>query len=127
MPMPIADHVRRWLLWSWFAALPASALVVAAFVRERACADPYALLPAVAARPAAAYAVAAAYVGGHVWLAAAWLVTLDRSGRLVPGPGDVRRVWGTRWYAPASVLAVVALEQIPPGLWRAAGRWLGLC
>lgn len=125
--MPLAERVRGWLIWSWFAVWPASALVVAAFIRERACADPYSLLPAIAARPTAAYAVAAAYVGGHVWLVAAYLVTLDWSAHLVPGPADVRRVWGARWYVPVSLLALVVLEQAPAGIWRVAGRWLGLC
>jgi hypothetical protein len=125
--MPTADRLSGWLAASWFAVLPACGLVVAAFVRERACADAYALLPGIAARPAAAYAIATAYVAGHVWLAVAYLVTVVRAGRLVPGPVDVVRVWGVQWYRPISLLAVLVLEQVPAGVWRLVWRGLGLC
>jgi hypothetical protein len=124
---PLADRTRVWLARTWFAVAPATALVVAAFARDRACADPYALLPAVAARPLAAYAVAAAYVAGHVWLAAAWLTTIAGAGRVVPRPADVRRVWTTQAYMPAALLAIVLLEQMPIGVWRLLARRLGLC
>jgi hypothetical protein len=124
--MATAELLTTWLLRTWL-VLPPFAVVVAAFIHERACADRYNLLPELAGAPLAAYALAAIYVGGHLWLGGAVLATIQRAGRLLPTPSDLRRIWGGWWWLPAAALVVVALDRVPPGLWFRAARLAGIC
>ena len=124
--MATADILSTWLLRTWLVP-PAFAVVVATFVHERACADRYNLLPELAGQPLAAYAIAAVYVAGHVWLAGAMLVTIQRAGRILPTPADVRRIWGARWWLPTAALGLAILDRVPAGFWARAARLAGLC
>lgn len=106
----------------WIAGI-AFALVVVAFTRERACGDHLNLLPSLAGRAGLAWLVALAYTAGYVWIALAYAVTVAVAGTVLPGAGDLRNVWGRTW-PYAGILAVVALDYLPPAVLSAAA---GLC
>ena len=106
--------------------LPALAILVALFVRERACFDRYSLLPVTAAVPPAAYAVAALYLAAHVWIVAVYAVGVRRSGQLLPSFGALRAACGGS-RLPAAFLAVFGIEYVPARVWQVAAHALGLC
>ena len=76
-----------------------------------------------------------AYLAGYIWLATAYAVTVGQTGSLLPGPGQWRAVWGSRWPRIALLWMVVVIDLIPPGIWAVllrspmvCGHWMkNLC
>jgi hypothetical protein len=94
-------------------------VVVAVFVRDRACFDPLNLMPAIARQPAPAWFVASVYLAGYCWLAAAYGVTARLTGRLLPTRAEARRVRGTGVIRMMVMGSILLLDVVPPGIWAA--------
>jgi hypothetical protein len=115
-----ADIVTRWLQRTWWAIFPAFALLVVRLAFERACGDPYDLLPAASSNAALAWPIAAVYVLGHVWIASAYLIAAERSHSLVP-PLALVVGWKGAGAQIVLMLAVLAIEYSPVAVWALAG------
>lgn len=113
------------LTTTWWFVCPVFAVVVLRLLAERACGDPYNLLPAVAANPRWAWPLAVVYVAGHVWMLAVYLITSDSAGTLVPGYEAVQAVWGWHMIKVVLMTALMLLEYSPVGVWRLIGAWIG--
>ena len=107
-----------WVVLAGFVA------VVAAFTRDRACADHLNLLPQAAMRPALAWAIAVAYASAYAWLALAIAVTVGETGSLVPRLHEVRAVWGRTWRL-ALLLLVFVVDYLPPAVLRVGATLCG--
>ena len=123
----MANRLLRWLDASWWLVLPAFTILVLALTRDRACADRYNPLPAIATHPLQAWTVAGAYVCGHAWLAAAYACTVLRTGTLLPGLREARVAWGSAWPKVIAMIAVFILEYSPAGIWIHLARLMGWC
>jgi hypothetical protein len=123
---PPASLLRALRAVGWV-LLPAFAALVLLFVRERACFDRYALLPAVGGTPRLAYLVSGVYVAAHVWVVCAYAVTVRATGELLPGPTAMARAWNDRWTIALGFALVMGVEYVPAGIWEAAAHTLGLC
>jgi hypothetical protein len=110
----------------WFVAIGLF-VVVAVFVRDRACFDPLNLMPAIARQPAAAWFVASVYLAGHCWLAAAYGVTARLTGRLLPTRAQARSVKGPGVIRMTVMASILLLEVVPPGIWTAIFRAGPVC
>jgi hypothetical protein len=119
-----ADDVRTWLQRSWWVIFPCFAVLVGRLAIERTCGNPNDLLPATA-NPAWAWPIAIVYVLGHVWIAGAYLLTANRSHRLVPPASAWTSEWGTSAATIVLMLVVVAVECAPVGLWSFVGTSAG--
>jgi len=115
--------MRRVLDRSYWVVCLAFCLVVAAFTRDRVCADHLNLLPAVASRPPLAWAVAAAYMSGYCWVVAAYAATVRATGTLLPDMVAVTNVWSRPWRFGVLAAGFV-LDYLPPALLRVGA---GLC
>ncbi len=123
---PPASLLRALRAVGWV-LLPAFAVLVLLFVRERACFDRFALLPAVGGTPRLAYLVSGGYVAAHVWIVCAYAVTVRATGELLPGPTAIAHAWDGRWRIALGFALVIGLEYVPAGVWQAAAHALGLC
>lgn len=113
--------VNRILSRAWWLVCPAFAALVMRLTFERACADPYNLLPQVMSRPMLAMPVALLYVSAHVWVVAVYLQAATAAGTLWPlRNGSEAILWRERWKAIALV-ALLAIEYAPVSLWRLFG------
>jgi hypothetical protein len=106
---------------SWWIVFPCFSVLVARFSGERACADPYDLLPALTSTPAGAWPLAIVYVAAHGWIVTAYLITVSRAAQLLPGPAAVRRMWGRDAFKLFAMVMAFAIEYAPMALWRLAG------
>lgn len=113
---------RTVLSRTWWAICPLFILLTARLAVDRACRDPYNLVPALAARPLAAWGMAAIYVLAHVWLLAAYLQAAVAASSLLPSIGAVQRIWGREAWKPWLLVAAMAVEYAPLALFRAACR-----
>jgi hypothetical protein len=104
--------------------MPPFAALVARLAFERICAAPYELLPTLTRLPQVAWGLAALYVAAHAWLAAAWLVTIEETGALIPGLPAVRTAWRGRLPLLLVACAIFAIEYAPIPIWKAIGRTL---
>ena len=112
---------------SYWMALIGFGVVVAAFTRDRACADHLNLLPSIAGRPSLALLAGIAYLMGYCWLAAAYAAAVAATGRLLPAPRDISAVAGVGRWGLMLLLALVAVEFMPLQAVRGAGKLLGVC
>lgn len=117
--------MNRRLGQAWWVLFPAFALLVARLAAERACANPYDLLPALTAQPALALSMACVYLAGHLWMVATYFVSVEASGRWWPfaGSGSFR---DRQQVAKLALMAgALAIEHAPLGVWRLVGTSLG--
>jgi len=110
---------------TWWIVCPAFAVLSLRLVAERACADPYDLLPGVTSNPRWAWPLALVYVAGHLWCLFAYLFTTDRAGTLAPGLPMIKSAWGRHAPKVWTMAAVLALEYAPMSLSRLVGAHLG--
>jgi hypothetical protein len=113
--------IRRVLEISWWGLFPCFAVLTLRLSVERACGDPYDLLPAMTADPTWAWLLAVVYLLAHLWMLAAYLVTIDDGGSLVPSTRVIRGVWGSDVSKVLLMSAALVIEYWPVSLWR----WLG--
>ena len=116
--------VRRgigWLGRSWWLLFPAFTALTIRLGVERACAEPYDLLPAVTSHPAWAWPLASVYVLAHVWIAAAYVATAVGAGSLIPSIVHWREWWGRESYKVLAIAGALTVEYMPLEWWR----WLG--
>jgi len=125
-PPPAAIFTIRFLARSWWLLFPAFTVVTLRLGVERACADPYDLLPAITSNPAWAWPIALVYVLTHVWTITAYVTTTVVAGTLTPSPPDWRALWGRKVYLIVAMAAALALEYAPIALWRWIGA-AGIC
>lgn len=110
---------------SWWIVFPSFSALIVRLSAERACADPYDLLPALTGTPAGAWLLAAVYVGAHAWIVTAYLITVSPAAQLLPGSAAVRRVWGRDSFKLFAFVVAFAIEYAPMPVWRLAGHWFG--
>jgi hypothetical protein len=127
MTSDVRSLVSVLLARSYWMALFGFGVVVAAFTRDRACADHLNLLPSIAGRPSLALLAGIAYLTGYCWLAAAYAAAVAATGRLLPAPRDMSVVTGVGRLGLSLLLALVAVEFMPVQALRAAGNLLGVC
>jgi hypothetical protein len=124
----IDERVRRLLVLVWWVLCPAFLLLVARFSYERACLDPYELLRPLMRRQAVALTVSAIYVGAHVWLAAAGVLT---ARMWMAGASTLVGVLQTGWrgdrYKVIAMSVAIAIEQVPRAVWAWLYHTLGVC
>jgi hypothetical protein len=116
---------RRWLGAAWWPLFPAFAALTARLGIERACGDPYDLLPALTSNPVWAWPMALAYVLAHAWLAVAYGRTALAAGTLAPGAAAWTAAWGRDRYKVGAMAAALVVEYAPMILWRTLGATLG--
>jgi hypothetical protein len=121
--------VARALLWlgrAWWLLFPAFTVLAIRLGVERACAEPYDLLPAVTSNPAAAWPLAFVYVLAHVWIAAAFVTTAIAVGSSIPSFAHWRASWGREVYKVFAVVGALAIEYAPLEWWQWLGR-IAIC
>jgi hypothetical protein len=123
---PRVTTTVRWLGRSWWLFFPAFTVVTLRLGVERACADPYDLLPAVTSNPAWAWPIALVYVLTHVWTITAYVTTAVGAGTLWPSRVQWRSLWGRELYTIVAMAAALVLEYAPVALWRWLGT-VGIC
>lgn len=121
------DSVRRVLAASWWLLFPAFALLAGRLAYERGCRDPLELLPSLMNRPLVALAVAGVYLAAYLWCVTVWFHAARLTGRLIPGPRDLRAIWSGDAIKIAAFLAALAIEQLPRGVWTAVVPRLWHC
>jgi uncharacterized membrane protein YhdT len=117
--------LQRWLIWTWWPVFPCFAAVTLRLVLERACADPYNLLPEATLAPGWAWLIALAYVAGHGWTIGAYLLVVSQADALLPPWRAVRSTWGNATPQLLAMLIVLIVEYAPITLWRFIGARLG--
>lgn len=110
-----------WLGRSWWLLFPVFASLTIRLGVERACAEPYDLLPAVTSNPVWAWPLALVYVLAHLWIAAAFVTTAVGAGTLLPSIAQWRSAWGRHAYKVLAIAAALAVEYAPLAWWQ----WLG--
>lgn len=125
--MITSDRLWRVLSYSWWILFPAFLLLVARFSYERACMDPYELLRPLMRQQSLALAIAATYVGAHVWLVTVVLLV----ARMVSS-GHGARGWAVSVDVKEvikilAMAAALALEQMPRAVWAWLYHVLGVC
>lgn len=121
-----AALARRRLARLWWLIFPAFTLLTIRLGAERACGQPYDLLPAVTSNPSWAWPLAAVYVLAHGWIVAAYLATAVGAGTLIPSWTRWRTLWGRQGYRVVMMMAALAIEYAPMVWWRWLGA-IGLC
>jgi hypothetical protein len=118
--------MERWVMRTWWFLFPSFALLTIVLSFERACRDPYNLLAGAASIPATALGLAAMYVLAHVWIVAAYLITVARTQDLLPSARTFRETWPTADSLKVALMAAaVATEYCPVRLWRLVGAYFG--
>jgi hypothetical protein len=110
-----------WLTRSWWLILPSFAVLTLRFVYDRACGDPRQLVPELTSHPVFAWPLAVVYVSAHLWMLAAYVMTVRETGSLLPGLGRVRAVWDRDLWKIAWLALVMLIEQVPIAFWRVVG------
>ena len=105
----------------WWAVFPPFAALTLALARERACAEPYWLLPGVTSDPAFAWPIALLYLSAHLWMVAAYVTTVQSTGTLIPGPRAIRALWGNASLKLFLMLGAFVVEYLPMTVWRGVG------
>jgi len=123
-PVIGGDFADKWLKRTWWLLFPSFTVLTVRLDVERACADPYDLLPALASEPAWAWPVALVYVLAHFWAVAAYLLTVSRTQEMVPPVRAWQSVWGTEVAKPIVMAAVLIAEYVPVQVWRLIGTSL---
>ena len=122
--MSTTERIAIWLARAWWSLIPPFAMLVARLCVDRLCGAPYELLPSATTVPILAWLLAGLYVAAHAWLVAAYLLTVEAAGALLPTWSALRTAW--RGHLPKLVLATVifAIEYAPVSLWRVIGNML---
>ena len=115
----------KMLASTWWIVCPAFVVLRLRLVAERACANPYDLLPGVAANPRWAWPLALVYVAGHLWCLFAYLFTTEAAGTLAPGLAAIKSAWGRHAPRVWLMAGVLALEYAPISVSRLVGAHLG--
>jgi hypothetical protein len=115
----------RWIGRTWWVVFPCFAVLTARLAAERTCGDSYQLLSQVTSRATLGWLLAAVYVSAHWWLLAVYLVTVRRTGMLLPTIEVTRMVWGNQSAKIFLLLAALVLEYAPVSIWRAIGARFG--
>jgi hypothetical protein len=121
----MTSRVRAVLTSTWWPVLLSFGALTVRLAHERACSNPYDLLPDVTSNPAWALLLAAVYVAAHVWAVCAYVMTVSVSDALLPGPAAFRAAWGSSAVKPALMAVVFAIEYAPIPVWRLLGHALG--
>jgi hypothetical protein len=120
-----AEHPSRArlkaLASTWWIVCPVFAVLSLRLVAERACANPYDLLPAVTSNPRWAWPLALVYVAGHLWCLFAYLFTTELAGTLAPGLTMINSVWGRHAPKVWLMVGIIALEYAPMSISRLVG------
>jgi hypothetical protein len=109
---------------SWWIVFPLFALLAVRLAAERACGDPYDLLPGITSTPIYAWPLAAVYVAAHVWLLALYLSLVARTQQLLPSLGVIRTAFDRSVGKVFLMLIAFAVEYAPMPLWRFVGSIL---
>jgi hypothetical protein len=107
---------------SWWVLYPPFTVLAIRLAFERACGDPYDLMPAIASQPKWGWPLAVVYLLAHVWLLAVYLIWVRQTGCLTPGVGVRRSLWRTTNLKIILMLGTFVIEYLPMAIWRAAGR-----
>lgn len=110
---------------SWWVIFPLFAALSVRLAVERACGDPYELLPALTSNARWAWGVALVYVLAHVWFVGAYLVTVSRTGTLLPALAAWRGVWRMDAVKIAGMAVLLAIESAPVAIWRMLAPAIG--
>ena len=110
---------------SWWVVFPVFAAIALRLAVERTCGDPYELMPALTSSARWAWPLALLYLAAHAWSVAAYLLTVARADTLLPPLAAWRRVWGGDVVKIVLMLAMLAIESAPIGLWRMIGAAAG--
>ena len=116
---------RRWIARTWWVVFPSFAVLTARLAAERTCDNSYQFLSQVTSHPSLGWMLAAIYVSAHWWLLAVYLVTVRRTGMLMPTVEGTRMVWGGHSAKIFLLLATLILEYAPVSIWRAIGERAG--
>jgi hypothetical protein len=106
----------------WWVLVPPFAVLVVRLMYERACRSPYELLGNIMSNSIYAWPLAILYLGVHCWAAAAYVITVERSGTLAPAVAGWRIVWGRDWPKILLTALVIVVEYWPVQFWRIVGR-----
>ena len=117
-----ANRVALLLARLWWVLVPAFAVLVVRLVYERACRSPYELLGSVMSSSLYAWPLAILYLAAHCWAAAVYMITVERSGTLLPPVSAWRTVWGRDWPKIFLTALVIIVEYWPIQFWRIVGR-----
>lgn len=115
--------LRRVLGAAWWLLFPCFTALVVRLAVERACSDPYDLLPALTSNPLWGWLIAIIYVASHLWMIAVYMLTASISDSLLPRFG-LRGIWGSDYVKILLMLSAFVLEYLPVTLWRLAGTAL---
>lgn len=116
--MTEVSRVQVWLSHLWWPMWPCFASLAGALAVERVCGQPYRLLPGATSQPALAWPLALLYLAAHLWLLAAYVITVQRSDSLLPDRRMVRAVWGRTAVKIWLMVAAFAIEYLPISIWR---------
>ena len=115
--------LRRVLGAAWWWLFPCFTVLVLRLVVERACSDPYDLLPALTSNPLWGWLIAIIYVASHLWMIAVYVLTASVADSLLPR-SVFRSFWGADSVKILLMLSAFVLEYLPVTLWRLAGAAL---
>jgi hypothetical protein len=124
---PVTDNhdvLRRAFGATWWILFPCFVALVFRLTLERACADPYDLLAALASNPLWGWPIAGLYVTSHVWLIGVYLLTAASTDSFAPPPSAFRSVWRADYLKILSMAAAFVPEYLPVTLWRFIGAAL---
>lgn len=116
-----AGRAFLWLVRAWWLIFPCFGALTVTLVIQRTCARPHQLLPSVTSDPALAWPVALLYLSAHLWMLAAYLLTVERAGSLLPTPQAIRAVWSKQATKLMLMTATLVVEASPVALLRLAG------
>lgn len=108
---------------AWWLLFPCFTALVVRLAVERACSDPYDLLPALASNPLWGWLIAIIYVASHLWIIAVYILTASISDSLLPR-SVFRGFWGADSVKILLMLSAFVLEYLPVTMWRLAGAAL---
>lgn len=111
------DLLETWLMRTWWLLCPSFTALTVRLGVERACADPYDLLPALTSHPGWAWPLALVYVFAHLWVLAAYLVTVSHAQEVLPDASAFGAVWGANAVKLVLMIGVLAIEYSPSLLW----------
>lgn len=119
------DRIAPWLQLTWWLLFPAFLWLVVLLTVERACGDPYDLLPALTSNPGWAWPIALLYVLVHLWVLAAYLVTVSHAQEILPEASVFVEVWGRNGVKLVLTIAALVLEYSPSIVSRLLATALG--
>jgi hypothetical protein len=119
------DRIAAWLQMTWWLLFPSFLGLVVLLTVERACGNPYDLLPALTSNPGWAWPIALLYVLVHLWVLAAYLVTVSHAKEIFPDATVVAAVWGRGGVKIVLMIVALAIEYSPSVVSRLLATALG--